>query len=631
MHHERSGAPPVGHRRLSGLQPERGKTPAPAVGSRSTHGRNARRHACRTQGEAGGAGASWSAAASTASASFRDLALQGAAACCWSSAATSAGACSAAPSRMIHGGLRYLENGEFGLVRESLRERDALLRNAPHHGPPAAHHRADPACLQRPAQRRLRRARAAQQAGRARRAAVKLGLALYDRLSRDGADDAAPRLPAADGDARALWPDLPPTVRFSATYHDAWISHPERLGIELVARRARTRIREAMALNHVAAARPARATGYRFDGRADRQTDVERRARISSSTPPAPGSTRPTTALGGRIARGAPLVGGTKGSHLILDHPDSRPGAQRPHDLLRERRRAGLHRLPLSRPRAAGLDRHPRRTRRRMSAARTRRSRYILKSLSCVFPGIRARRRDRLRYSGIRPLPRSDAELHRTHLARSFPRRDRGRAPAALPRRRQVDDVPRLRRAGRRRGAGRCSAVRAACRRADVPIGGGAGFPGRPRPAGRRWSPNCRRSSALRTGAPRMSSTTTARDAGQVLAFCAALPDDAPVGREPATPTAELRYLIRSRARARSPPTSLLRRTSLAITGALSARRRSTQAVGRSLADELGWSDDAGRRRGARFRDRARPLSRAHRRHPARARPRTPQGVDECA
>ena len=40
--------------------------------------------------------------------------------------------CSSALSRMIHGGLRYLENGEFDLVRESLRERDALLRNAPH-------------------------------------------------------------------------------------------------------------------------------------------------------------------------------------------------------------------------------------------------------------------------------------------------------------------------------------------------------------------------------------------------------------------------------------------------------------------------------------------------------------------
>src|ERR687890_1761327 len=36
-------------------------------------------------------------------------------------------------TRLIHGGLRYLEHGEFGLVRESLRERETLLRRvAPH-------------------------------------------------------------------------------------------------------------------------------------------------------------------------------------------------------------------------------------------------------------------------------------------------------------------------------------------------------------------------------------------------------------------------------------------------------------------------------------------------------------------
>jgi glycerol-3-phosphate dehydrogenase len=35
-------------------------------------------------------------------------------------------------TRLIHGGLRYLEHGEFGLVRESLREREALLHTAPH-------------------------------------------------------------------------------------------------------------------------------------------------------------------------------------------------------------------------------------------------------------------------------------------------------------------------------------------------------------------------------------------------------------------------------------------------------------------------------------------------------------------
>lgn len=35
-------------------------------------------------------------------------------------------------SKLIHGGLRYLESGEFHLVRECLRERAMLLRNAPH-------------------------------------------------------------------------------------------------------------------------------------------------------------------------------------------------------------------------------------------------------------------------------------------------------------------------------------------------------------------------------------------------------------------------------------------------------------------------------------------------------------------
>src|SRR5476651_1218933 len=35
-------------------------------------------------------------------------------------------------TRIIHGGLRYLEHGEIGLVRESLRERERLLEQSPH-------------------------------------------------------------------------------------------------------------------------------------------------------------------------------------------------------------------------------------------------------------------------------------------------------------------------------------------------------------------------------------------------------------------------------------------------------------------------------------------------------------------
>jgi len=43
-----------------------------------------------------------------------------------------AGGTSSASSKMIHGGLRYLEHYEFRLVREALAEREVLLENAPH-------------------------------------------------------------------------------------------------------------------------------------------------------------------------------------------------------------------------------------------------------------------------------------------------------------------------------------------------------------------------------------------------------------------------------------------------------------------------------------------------------------------
>ena len=39
---------------------------------------------------------------------------------------------SSASTKLVHGGLRYLEHYEFRLVRESLKEREVLLRNAPH-------------------------------------------------------------------------------------------------------------------------------------------------------------------------------------------------------------------------------------------------------------------------------------------------------------------------------------------------------------------------------------------------------------------------------------------------------------------------------------------------------------------
>jgi glycerol-3-phosphate dehydrogenase len=72
---------------------------------------------------------------------------------------------SAATTKMIHGGLRYLEQLQFTLVRESLRERAWLLKNAPG--------------LVKPMEILL----PIYEDSPRSRAAIKLGLTLYDRLA----------------------------------------------------------------------------------------------------------------------------------------------------------------------------------------------------------------------------------------------------------------------------------------------------------------------------------------------------------------------------------------------------------------------------------------------------------------
>jgi glycerol-3-phosphate dehydrogenase len=61
----------------------------------------------------------------------RDLALRGAAVALFEKGDFASGA-SSKSSKLIHGGLRYLELGDFKLVRESLREKKTLERLAPH-------------------------------------------------------------------------------------------------------------------------------------------------------------------------------------------------------------------------------------------------------------------------------------------------------------------------------------------------------------------------------------------------------------------------------------------------------------------------------------------------------------------
>lgn len=66
---------------------------------------------------------------------YRDLCEQGVS-CLIVDKADFGSGTSAAPSRLIHGGLKYLETGEFGLVAQSTLERNLLLKNAPHNVEP---------------------------------------------------------------------------------------------------------------------------------------------------------------------------------------------------------------------------------------------------------------------------------------------------------------------------------------------------------------------------------------------------------------------------------------------------------------------------------------------------------------
>src|SRR5258705_6001470 len=61
----------------------------------------------------------------------RDLALRGVSVALFEKGDFASGT-SSKSSKLIHGGLRYLELGDFKLVRESLREKKTLERLAPH-------------------------------------------------------------------------------------------------------------------------------------------------------------------------------------------------------------------------------------------------------------------------------------------------------------------------------------------------------------------------------------------------------------------------------------------------------------------------------------------------------------------
>jgi glycerol-3-phosphate dehydrogenase len=165
---------------------------------------------------------------------FRDLALQGVDVALVERGDYCQGA-SGASSHMIHGGIRYLENGEFRLVQESVVERNRLLRIAPHYVKPLQTTIPIFSTFSGVLAAPLRFLTHKQQGRPKERGAflIKLGLSMYDFFSRDGGT--VPRHEFR-GRQRALaeLPRLHPDIKYTATYFDASVHNPERLTLDVL-------------------------------------------------------------------------------------------------------------------------------------------------------------------------------------------------------------------------------------------------------------------------------------------------------------------------------------------------------------------------------------------------------------
>lgn len=219
---------------------------------------------------------------------------------------------SAAPSRLIHGGLKYLETGEFGLVAQSALERNLLLKNAPHCVEPL------PTFVPifswtRGIWAALRTLTGSTTAPRSRGAVlVKIGLALYDFFGSRNRVMPRHRFLLK---SRALkeMPHVTPEIVAGGIYYDAKISRPERLVYELVG--------DGLAANDKSLAANATTLVSATDG----LLTFQRSDGYAFSVKPK----LVVNAAGPWIdhvnaALGAPshLIGGTKGSHILLDHPE---------------------------------------------------------------------------------------------------------------------------------------------------------------------------------------------------------------------------------------------------------------------------------------------------------------------
>ena len=345
---------------------------------------------------------------------FRDLALQGVDVLIVDKSDFCSGA-SAASSHMVHGGIRYLENGEFRLVREAVQERNRLIENAPHYVKPL------PTVipifkwfsglfnaplkflgwLNKPSERGA--------------IVIKAGLMIYDVYTREQGTVSRHQFKFRKASLKQ-YPQLNPRVICTAGYYDGSMLSPERICIDLLLDGEAANPR-AQAINYVAVEGASADTVTLRDKLTGDIFKINPKIVINAAGPWIDFANR-------GMGYDTHFIGGTKGSHLILNHPQLRTAIGE-NEFFYENKDGrivlifplfdkvivGTSDLPIDDPDQARC------TEEEVD--------YFLEMIKIVFPYINVDRSHIIyRFSGVRPLPASEADspgqISRDHSIREF-------------------------------------------------------------------------------------------------------------------------------------------------------------------------------------------------------------------
>jgi glycerol-3-phosphate dehydrogenase len=346
---------------------------------------------------------------------LRDLALQGVDVLLVERGDYCAGA-SAASSHMAHGGIRYLENGEFRLVREAVQERNWMIRMAPHYVHPLPTvipmFKVFSGLLNAP----LKFLRLLDKPAERGALVIKIGLIFYDAFT--GKTRTVPRHEFANR-RRSLeaYPGLNPKIRYTARYCDGTILNPERLCLEM-AIDAEAAHPGARSINYMAAVAAEGAWVILEDRLSGERFKVRPRVVINAAGPW-------IDLVNQNLERPSTWIGGTKGSHLVLNHPELRQQIGE-NELFFENKDGRIVLIfPLYDKVLIGTsDLHcydPDEV-----TCTPEEEQYFLDMLEVVYPGIEVKPEQVVfRFSGVRPLPSCESsttgQISRDHLVQTTP------------------------------------------------------------------------------------------------------------------------------------------------------------------------------------------------------------------